>query len=67
MANRQIDFENLTMKEILIALRLLGGPVTRREICSDIQDNSLALSERKWIRLRYRKRLVININLLTIH
>ena len=29
MANRQIDFENLTMKEILIALRRLGGPVTR--------------------------------------
>lgn len=66
MANRQIDFENLSMKEIPIALRRLGGSVTRREICSDIRDNSLALSERKWIRLRYRKRLVININLLTI-
>ena len=29
MANRQIDFENLSMKEIPIALRRLGGSVTR--------------------------------------
>jgi len=56
MANRQINFENLTMKEILIALRRLGGPVTRREICSDIRDNSLALSEREVDKVKVSKK-----------
>lgn len=44
------------MKEILIVLRRLGGPVTRREICSDIQDNSLALSEREVDKVKVSKK-----------
>ena len=47
MANRQINIENVTMKEILISMRRLGGQVTRREICSDIRDNSTAISEQE--------------------
>ncbi|NUE98509.1 Mrr restriction system protein [Lactobacillus melliventris] len=56
MANRQINIENLTMKEILIAMRRLGGQVTRREICSDIRDNSTAISEKEVNEIKVSKK-----------
>lgn len=45
MANKQIDIENLTMREVLIAIKRLGGQATRKEIRADIRDNSTVISE----------------------
>lgn len=55
MANQKINLENSTMKEILIALRRLGGPVTRREISSDIRDNSTVISEQEVAKIKTSK------------
>lgn len=46
MANRQINIENLTMKEILKAMHRMGGQVTRKDIRQEIRDNSDAISEK---------------------
>ena len=46
MANRQINIENITMKEILKAMHRLGGQVTRKDIRQEIRDNSDAISEK---------------------
>lgn len=56
MANRRINLENVTMKEILIAMRRLGGQVTRREISSDIRDNSTAISEHEVDKVKVSKK-----------
>ena len=56
MANRRINLENVTMKEILIAMRCLGGQVTRREISSDIRDNSTAISEQEVDKIKVSKK-----------
>ena len=56
MANRQINLQNVTMKEILIAMRRLGGQVTRREISSDIRDNSTAISEQEVDKIKVSKK-----------
>ncbi|MBI0110518.1 restriction endonuclease [Lactobacillus sp. W8093] len=56
MANRQINLQNITMKEILIAMRRLGGQVTRREISSDIRDNSTAISEQEVDKIKVSKK-----------
>ena len=44
------------MKEILIAMRRLGGQVTRREISSDIRDNSTAISEQEVDKIKVSKK-----------
>ena len=56
MANRQINIENVTMKEILISMSRLGGQVTRREISSDIRDNSTAISEQEVDKIKVSKK-----------
>ena len=56
MANRQINIENVTMKEILISMSRLGGQVTRREISSDIRDNSTAISEHEVDKIKVSKK-----------
>lgn len=43
--SKMIETEDTIMKEILIAMRKLGGSVTRKEIKREIRDNSDVISE----------------------
>lgn len=45
MANHQIETENKAMKDILIAMQNLGGPVTRKDILQELRENSNYFSQ----------------------
>ena len=56
MANRQINSENLAMKEVLIAMHKLGGQVTRKDIRNEIRDSSEVISEAEVDKTRVSKK-----------
>ncbi|WP_301876259.1 restriction endonuclease [Limosilactobacillus oris] len=56
MANRQIEIENLAMKDILIAMHNLGGQVTRKEILQDLRENSNNFTEQEIDKTRTSKK-----------
>lgn len=56
MANRQIEIENMAMKEILIAMHNLGGQVTRKQVLQELHDNSNVFSEKEIDEVRTSKK-----------
>lgn len=56
MANRQINSENLAMKEVLIAMHKLGGQVSRKDIRNEIRDSSEVISEAEVDKTRVSKK-----------
>lgn len=56
MANRQIEIENKAMKEILIAMRNLGGQVTRKQVLQELHENSKVFSEGEIDEIRTSKK-----------
>lgn len=64
MTNRQINSENLAMKEVLIAMHKLGGQVTRKDIRNEIRDSPEVISEAEVDKTRVSKKLVKDIILL---
>lgn len=54
--NKTIEAENLIMKESLIAMRKLGGKVTRKDIRREIRDHSEVISEKRVDEVRTSKK-----------
>ncbi len=54
--NKTIEAENLIMKESLIAMRKLGGKVTRKDIRREIRDHSEVISEKRVDEIRTSKK-----------
>lgn len=54
--NKSIEAENLIMKESLIAMRKLGGKVTRKDIRREIRDHSEVISEKRVDEVRTSKK-----------
>lgn len=54
--NKTIEVENLIMKESLIAMRKLGGKVTRKDIRREIRDHSEVISEKRVDEVRTSKK-----------
>lgn len=54
--NKMIEAENIIMKESLIAMRKLGGKVTRKDIRREIRDHSEVISEKRVDEIRTSKK-----------